>query len=603
MKEGFLISKLILTGSNLKPAEIEFKKGLNVISGPTSTGKSFIFDCLNYMLGGQTLERVPPEAKNYNSIYLEIEAKKKSYTLERSISGGQFNLYQKSYDKINECQPTVLLTKLKKGNDNNISTFFLGLCNLDNKAIRKNKTKGTKSSLSFRDLCHLCLISETEITKTQSPIFAQGGFQKTKELNVVKFLVTGKDDSSIITEPDEKIINFKKGKVEILDELIAKFTFDISNGKTVGVKLDSLDKTISFVKNEQDKLLKQFSIYDDQRKEYSKNIFEFEKKIETLQETLSRSELLNEYYSSDTKRLKSTIEAGSLLLENSENLNSCPYCDNEINSLSSNDEISKTILSCDKEIGKIIFLQDELKSSLLLLNKEKDELQTNLYFEKDLLDNVEILIEKNINSSLVDLKKELEFLYKKRDKVLEENFIKESIGKFTQYRSEISDTFENKEENVYDDLSTAVMNPISENIYKILEECNYSEISTISFSEKTNDFVIGSKNRNLSGKGERAITYATFVLALSEYLEKKEYKMGVPIFDSPLVTYKKPDSNGEGITEDLAMDFYRYCASKTSCPQVIIFENEEPPSDILKVIHHIKFTKKVGIGRFGFIPK
>ena len=146
------------------------------------------------------------------------------------------------------------------------------------------------------------------------------------------------------------------------------------------------------------------------------------------------------------------------------------------------------------------------------------------------------------------------------------------------------------------------MFPISEKIYQILKKCNYSELNTVTFSEITNDFVFGAKNRNLSGKGERAITYATFVLAMAEYLTKKGHSFGVPVFDSPLVTYRKPNSNGEGISEDLAMDFYKYCAISSKLPQIIILENEEPTSDIVDKINHIKFTKNKTDGRYGFIP-
>jgi len=231
MINSFMLTKLVVTGNGLEPAVIEFKTGLNVITGPTSTGKSFIFDCINYMLGGQSLDRKPPEATTYDKIYLEIRANNNiCYTLERAINGGQYNLFETKYENINSVTPKLLLAKLDKDNEDNISTFFLNLCNLSNKEIRKNK-KGTKVALSFRDICHLSLIPETEITKIESPIFAKGGYQKTKELNVVKFLITGLDDKSIIAEPDEKVVQYKKGKIEILDELILTFSNKVNTSK------------------------------------------------------------------------------------------------------------------------------------------------------------------------------------------------------------------------------------------------------------------------------------------------------------------------------------------------------------------------------------
>ena len=357
------------------------------------------------------------------------------------------------------------------------------------------------------------------------------------------------------------------------------------------------------MRDKQNILLNQFSEYDLKRKYHSKKINEFNVSIELLIETLTRSELLKEYYYSDLNRLKSTIEAGLLLSENKENLNSCPFCKNEIESLSTNDELIATISSCDNEIKKIEFLLNELEASLILLKSEKSILEENLSDEKKSLQKIELVIETDINLLIKNTNIEVEELYKKRDLLLQKKFNLDSIGKLNKFKVDISDLNEAKGNNTFDELTTSTIFPISNRIYEILENCNYSDLANVSFSEKTNDFVIGKKNRNLSGKGERAITYATFVLALSEFLETKTYKMGIPIFDSPLVTYRKPESNGEGISEDLAMDFYRYCATKTTCPQIIILENEEPPVDILGKIQHIKFTKKEGIGRYGFIPK
>src|SRR5690606_39622338 len=58
---------------------------------------------------------------------------------------------------------------------------------------------------------------------------------------------------------------------------------------------------------------------------------------------------------------------------------------------------------------------------------------------------------------------------------------------------------------------------------------------------------------------------------------------------SPLVTYKSPIADGEGIEVNLALNFYRYL-TKTNIKQTIIIENEEPPSDIYNKIHQIKFS-------------
>ena len=44
-----------------------------MIAGASDTGKSFAFDCINYGFGSSDTPALPPEAKGYNSVYLELE--------------------------------------------------------------------------------------------------------------------------------------------------------------------------------------------------------------------------------------------------------------------------------------------------------------------------------------------------------------------------------------------------------------------------------------------------------------------------------------------------------------------------------------------------
>lgn len=51
MNFGFAIRRLSLLGLGKAPAEVTFTRGLNVVAGPSDTGKSFIAQCLDYALG------------------------------------------------------------------------------------------------------------------------------------------------------------------------------------------------------------------------------------------------------------------------------------------------------------------------------------------------------------------------------------------------------------------------------------------------------------------------------------------------------------------------------------------------------------------------
>ncbi|NWJ49449.1 MAG: hypothetical protein HXX14_01160 [Bacteroidetes bacterium] len=605
MDKGFVIRKLILTGQKVDHAIIEFATGLNVISGPTNTGKSYIFECLDFMMGGKVLPRDIVESRSYESIFLEIEANNTYYTLERARLGGDFKLYETKFDFLNFNNFTVLLSKHDKDNENTISAFLLKLNNIWDKKIRKNN-KGVLVTLSYRYICHLLLISEIEIIKKESPILSSKGFGVTIEPNVIKFLVSGKDDKAIIAEVDEKIITSKKGKIELLNELIKDISDnnpEIGNNEDLDHQIQKLENSIGLIKEEHNILLDEFSEKDAQRKIISKEILILENRIDSLIEILNRSSLLKEHYNTDIKRLKSTIEAGILLSNNEINTQLCPYCKNELNEVLNSDEIVQTINACEKEIIKIIHLLQELSKSVELMKEKKIELDFNLISLNKSLQEIETHLEENVNSKLKDQNKQLDNLNRKRNLLLQSKYQENSFKQFNDFRESLTKSLNNpKAGNEFDTLTTSVMQPICEVVAKILKECYYENPGSVTFSEKSLDLIIGNENRNLSGKGLRAITYATFILALTEYITEKDYRIGVPVFDSPLVTFSKPKAEGEGITIDLAMNFYRYCALKSKCEQIIILENEEPPNDIETNINHIRFTGLVDVGRKGFIP-
>lgn len=602
MSKGFIITKLALQGINVEQALITFKQGLNVITGPTDTGKTFVYECLDFMMGAEKLSRPITESKKYEKIFLEIQSDEQFYTLERAIKGGDFNLYESKYELINSVQSEILAHKHNANSTKTISAFFLQLNNLWDKKIRVSND-GKLRTLSYRDICHLMLVNENQITDTKSPIIPNGNLQKTAEISVTKFIVTGKDDSSVIASLSKEAIASRKGKLELLEEIIEDFKTTVTFSE-VEQEIQNKNKQIEQLKIEQDSLLGEFTILDKQRKGYSKELAEINSKIESYDEILARSSLLHQYYNTDIQRLTSTIEAGFLLHDCSDS-QLCPLCNNKIEKEIEENEVLNIIRSCEKEIYKIESLIDELNKSTVLLETEKKDLVEKYNSMAVDLKTIELKIENDVNLKLTKCFEKLTTLNEEKNLLYRGKIQYDNINQLNVLKETISGSI-TKKTNSFDNLSTALMQPISDRIQEILEACKYDNLGKVSFSDnnKTLDFVLGGKERNLSGKGKRAISYAAFVLSLAEYSLTQGYSLGVPIIDSPLVTYSKPepDENDEGISPDIAMNFYRYCANISSCKQIIIIENSPPPSDIETKINHIIFTGLEGKGRFGFIP-
>ena len=88
MHSRLILKKLILTGNGKRDAVINFHEGLNVIAGASDTGKSFAFECINYILGSSEVPSCPPEAKGYQTVYMEIKdsCQQEIFTLKRDFS-------------------------------------------------------------------------------------------------------------------------------------------------------------------------------------------------------------------------------------------------------------------------------------------------------------------------------------------------------------------------------------------------------------------------------------------------------------------------------------------------------------------------------------
>jgi hypothetical protein len=75
---------------------------------------------------------------------------------------------------------------------------------------------------------------------------------------------------------------------------------------------------------------------------------------------------------------------------------------------------------------------------------------------------------------------------------------------------------------------------------------------------------------------------------------------GFVMLDSPLTSFKEKDYTE--VTEDIKEGFFESLLRLPDHHQVIVFENKEPPTNILPQLLGYRFTGSEGEGRKGFIP-
>ncbi|SDH53116.1 AAA family ATPase [Winogradskyella thalassocola] len=599
MKTGFIIKELRLIGKSVENASIVFKKGVNIITGPSNVGKSYIFQCFNYMFGGSKPPKPIKESRNYDFIYLElIDSTNTTYTLLSDLKGGNFKLYNSSIDKIKETDEFEILDrKHSPYNEQTVSAFLLKLNNLTGKKIRTNQ-KGKTRPISYRDIVKFSMVNESKIT-TEESLIVSHYTKATEESNVLKLIVTGNDDSTIIESLSKNQIANRKGKLEILKEFINDNTKDLKTFKIEpSLMLNETNSLIKKLTENHSNLQNKFNEIETERVKTLVILHKKQSRKRIIEELYKRTDLLKSHYYSDVSRLKSTIETSVLLNEENHSTNgNCPLCNGEIEEKCSIADINKIIDSCSREIQKIESLIQELLESEKILKEEFKDISIEVSDLENIINKYTLEIDKGVGLEMGLIIEQINRQNEKKSIALGALYKFEQLEKFKAEKEKLENSIPNSKET-FEHISTASLTPLSKAIKSVLKGYNYPNLTDVSYSEEQNDFVISGEDRNLSGKGYRAIIYSAFIVALQELLIQKEYSIGVPIIDSPLVTYRKPENVDEiTISDDLAMDFYRYITTQSELHQVIVIENEEPPTDVKDKVNHIKFSRKNG-----FIP-
>ena len=310
---GFQLRSLRVTGPSKVDAEIAFTAGLNVISGPSDTGKSYIVETIDFMLGSGAAPRAIPESAGYDQAHLTIEAQDgRRFTLTRALQGGDF-LFTDDSDP--EAEPTKFAARHSATDAENISTFLLRLVDLDQKRLRKNANNELQN-LSFRNLAHLVIIDEESIIKKSSPIFTGESTQRTMQSSVFKLLLTGLDDGSLIAVKKRVIAKAEiEAQIALLDQLIEDYGVDLKELTEDPAALsDQEDRLDTAIRTSEQTLTAERTVFEAQ--EQARRVAWLEReRIDGRQSEIDglveRFVLLDQSYGSDLERLEAIAEVAS----------------------------------------------------------------------------------------------------------------------------------------------------------------------------------------------------------------------------------------------------------------------------------------------------
>jgi hypothetical protein len=601
---GFKLKSLTLSGPPVVPAEIQFTHGLNVVAGPSNTGKTFIAHCIDYMLGASDPPNRIPEAEGYETVTLEIErGDGEPIVLERSLHGGAFKL---NYNG----EVTTLREKHKAEDPETLSHFLLTLTGLAGKWVRTNKA-GAKRTVSFRDIARLIMVDETDVIAERSPALSGQHQNRTPEISVFRLLLTGEDDSGLEEQTEPKVAKrIQDAKKEVLQSLIEQNRADL-NSLGVEHAPDALSEALLAANNAKEAALQAVSSVRDmasrleaERQAAWREVQRVESRIAVVTELQRRFELLEQQYESDLGRLEAIREASFRLGQIREER--CPVCGaraehHDPTHWESHASPEEVEAACTAESNKIRLLVEDLRLTLTANGAELAQLHISAEQQGDGLRSLESRLNDELKPRTADLISQLNAAQALVSRLAHASELHRREAQLRELLQAAESPIPKASKLPPASFDTAATEQFSRVVEDLLHSWNFPQLGSVTFSEKYCDIVIDGRVRSSHGKGVRALTHAAFTLGLMRYCRTESRPHpGFALIDSPLVVYREPDSS-EGEEYHVKDAFYRNVAKLFADDQVIIMENEPPPQDLVQV-NVISFTG-ADHGRRGFLPE
>ncbi|MBJ7532704.1 hypothetical protein JDN40_01010 [Rhodomicrobium vannielii ATCC 17100] len=566
---------------------------------------------LDFMLGAHKELPLIKEREPYNRLWLDIAfSPAHKVSLERSIVGGAFQLHEGDH------ATRTLAAKHDPNNPANISTFLLRQMGAEGRKISVDAA-GTHNNLTFRDIADVVLTNEIAIQSEYSPAESGERGDRTRERNVLKFMLTGEDDSAIV--PMVKVTDFRTGRAakvailqDMIDEINADLLADYPDTGGLCEQEERINETLRRIENEIAGARSSTRTLLDDKRRLSSAISAAERRSVEIALSLDSFEQLKEVYASDIARLESLEEAGFLLgLDGKTN---CPVCGAAPEAQARSQglaDIEEVRVAAEIEIQKIKQQRAELAKTVEDTKAEAKALVAFVGEMRESLDNVEREI-KEATPDVDEQQRQWNDLIAVRDYVRRGLDLLAQRERLMKQKEDIQASKPPKRDaTIKRGLSTETAKALADVVAEVLMAWGFPGQKQVVFDPSTYDLIIDGKERRHNGKGVRAITHAAFKVALMLFCRERGLSHpGFLVLDTPLLTYRDPMKKpGDRLTPDeqelsntdLKQRFFEDLGNLGEKAQILIFENVDPPEGIESYCAVETFTNDPEVGRQGLL--
>lgn len=595
---AIVLKRLKSVGPDREDAVLNFDEKRTLIRGPSDTGKSYIRDCLWFLLGGDKLPKTFPLAEGYQELQLRFESDGFEYEVRRALIGGQPVVYRRAKGNEEELSFEPL--------EDDLGELLVERSGATGKQIIR--TLSDRGAVTGDDIRHWALWSQTAIL-SENPTSGEG-FAVTKRTASFNLFLTGVDDAKVELRKKTSEVDRIKGQLSSAEDALMRVQAGLPKDAKRSDVVDALERV--------DEVLVAMSSQYDQRaaklRELRREIADTSQHLARAtngrnhaQSMIGRFELLEQKYTNDLERLGAANE-GVALFEELPPV-PCPLCRTPTDAQTGAQDVKPEAAgryraAINAEAGKIRDLRTGLVTAL---EGERRRLRS-WQIEVDKLS--EELIALQNREDLVMQATRIEFSADPKQLAIRRTELSAQLAIFDEIeRLQVEIERLRKQKlrpkiQVNRDGGTSGRS-VANAALGYLKLWGFTDIENVSLDAEACDLVLNDRARLSFGAGLRALYLSSLVIALMEHaLERGHPHLGVVVIDSPLKAYADPDSDE---THDVPVatvteKFYDWLANFSGRGQIIVLENERISVETAERLKPIQFTKKPDLGRSGFYP-
>ncbi|MBP3556078.1 MAG: AAA family ATPase [Thermoguttaceae bacterium] len=294
-----------------KKSFISFQPGLNLILGPSDTGKTLIFQCLDFLLGASELPKSP--LPSYDSVDAVLSTNDGSLSISRSSKAARSEL--------------CVANQGEKYPYKQIGAFWFKLLGLSNPDIQViGQSNGKREKLSWRKIVKLFVVRNQRFLSDSiltSEIFATPVNIRALFL----YLLTQNNFECQRSSQEANLQNAERsGRLKRTKDLIEKLREELQNLPDYPESLEELQAQVA---DELAKLNRELVERRQEIRNFNRQLYANEREIAQKSLSLRNYDALDEQYEADLRRLNLIFE-GEFHSSRDQAKGRCPLCESEI---------------------------------------------------------------------------------------------------------------------------------------------------------------------------------------------------------------------------------------------------------------------------------